>query len=53
MELKNANWTFEIEEIAESKIANGQKYNLNCEIKECEKDFWIESKELKIAKQYN
>ena len=35
VELKIANWTFKIGEIAELKIANGQRFSLSCGIKEC------------------
>ena len=49
VELKIANWTFKIGEIAELKIANGQSLAWVAELKNAE----IENKELKIAKQYN
>ena len=52
MELKIANWTFKIGEIAELKIANGQSLASIAELKNAKKRFWIENKELKIAKQH-
>ena len=52
MELKIANWTFEIGEIAELKIANGQSLAWIAELKNTKKRFWVENKELKIAKQH-
>ena len=51
MELKIANWTFKIGEIAELKIANGQSLAWIAELKNVKKGFWVENKELKIAKQ--
>ena len=52
MELKIANWTFKIGEIAELKIANGQNLAWIAELKNAKKRFWVENKELKIAKQH-
>ena len=52
MELNIANWTFEIGEIAELKIANGQSLAWIAELKNAKKRFWVENKELKIAKQH-
>ena len=53
VELKIANWTFEIGEIAELKIANGQGIAWIAELKNAKKHLWVENKELKISKQYN
>ena len=52
MELKIANGTFQIGEIAELKIANGQSLAWIAELKNAKKRFWVENKELKIAKQH-
>ena len=52
VELKIANWTFKIGEIAELKIANGQSLASIAELKNAKKRFWVENKELKIAKQH-
>ena len=52
VELKIANWTFKIGEIAELKIANGQSLAWIAELKNAKKRFWVENKELKIAKQH-
>ena len=51
MELKIANWIFKIGEIAELNIANGQSLAWIAELKNAKKRFWVENKELKIAKQ--
>ena len=45
VELKIANWTFKIGEIAELKIANGQSIALIAELKNEKKHFWVENKE--------
>ena len=54
VQLKIANWTFKIGEIAELKIANGQSLPWIAELKNvAKKRVWVENKELKIAKQHN
>ena len=52
VELKIANWTFKIGEIAELKIANGQSLAWIAELKNAKKRFWVENKKLKIAKEH-
>ena len=51
--MKVANWTFNIGEIVELKIANGQGIARIAELKNANKHFWVENNELRIAKQHN
>ena len=53
VELKSANWTYKIGEIAELKTANGQSLARIAKFKNAKKHFCVENKELKIAKQHN
>ena len=50
MELKISNWTFKIGDVTELKIANGQNIASIVKLKNAKKHFWVENKELKIAK---
>ena len=53
VELKLENRTFKIEEIEKLKIENRQRIAWIAKLKNSKKHFWVENKELKIAKQHN
>ena len=53
VKLKIVNWTFEIGEILELKIANRQSIAWIGELRNAKKHCWVENKELKIDKQHD
>ena len=51
--IKIVHWTFNMGEIVELKIANGQSIARIAELKNANKHFWVENKKLKTVRQHN